>query len=115
MLRTFRIRPVCAVGLIAATVVVGRADAQSTQAAAPPSAAAESDIRAPELAVGVELAQAAIASCSANGFRVAVTVTDAAGNPRVLLATDRARQQAVDSSAAKAYTGCGSRGTHCRG
>lgn len=59
---------------------------------------------APSLAGAVELAQAAIAACAANGYRVAVTVTDAQGNARVLLASDHARQQAVDSSAAKALT-----------
>lgn len=55
-----------------------------------------------ELATGV--AQAAIADCAANGYKVGVTVVDSKAGVRLILAQDEARQQAVASSTAKAVT-----------
>ena len=90
----FLIAPVLA-GETGAPAPAGTPGAHAQQTAAP---------RGIPLGVGLELAQAALASCAARGYAVAVTIADSAGAPRLLLAQDGARQQAVDSSTAKAYT-----------
>lgn len=70
----------------------------ATQTPPPPPA------RGPALALALEAAQTAIATCTANGYKAAVTVVDSAGVPKALLAADGASQRGVESSQAKAFT-----------
>lgn len=60
--------------------------------------------RAPEMALSVELAQAAVAACAANGYKVGVSIVDAAGVLRVMVSADGASRQGSESSTRKAYT-----------
>jgi uncharacterized protein GlcG (DUF336 family) len=61
--------------------------------------------RAPEVALALEAAQAAVAACLAdNGVKGAASVVDSAGVLRVLFAADGAGRQAVESSGKKAFT-----------
>lgn len=74
--------------------------AATTQAntALPPPA------RGPSLALALEAAQVAVSTCTANGYKTAVSVVDSAGVLKALLAADGASQRGVESSQAKAYT-----------
>ena len=56
------------------------------------------------LAVALEGAQAAIASCLAGGYRIAVTVVDRAGRVRVTLRADGANPHLLEGAERKAYT-----------
>ena len=56
------------------------------------------------LTLAEEAAQAAIASCKAQGYNVSVAVVDRAGNIKVLLAGDGTNVLARDLSRRKAYT-----------
>ena len=78
-----------------ATLIVRAADTTP-----PPPAAAP----AVPLKLLVEAAQAAIASCSAAGWPVAVTVMDPDLTPRLMLRADGAGKGVVDISRRKAYT-----------
>ncbi|MFO1183185.1 MAG: heme-binding protein [Bauldia sp.] len=60
--------------------------------------------RAPEMALSVEMAQAAVAACAANGYKVGVSIVDAAGVLRVMVSADGASKQGSESSTRKAYT-----------
>jgi uncharacterized protein GlcG (DUF336 family) len=55
-------------------------------------------------AVALEGAQAAIASCLAGGYRIAVTVADRAGRVRVTLRADGANPHLLEGAGRKAYT-----------
>jgi uncharacterized protein GlcG (DUF336 family) len=56
------------------------------------------------MAVALEGAQAAIASCLAGGYRIAVTVADKAGKVRVTLRADGANPHLLEGAERKAYT-----------
>jgi uncharacterized protein GlcG (DUF336 family) len=56
------------------------------------------------LALAVEAAQAALATCTQQGHRVSVAVVDRAGLVRALLRGDGAGPHTLDSSSRKAYT-----------
>lgn len=56
------------------------------------------------LAVAVEAAQAAIATCAAQGLHVSVAVVDRGGATKLLLVGDGAGPIATDTSRRKAYT-----------
>jgi len=55
-------------------------------------------------AVAVEVAEAAIASCKAQGYNVTVTITDRVGTPRLLIVGDGAGALTREVSRRKAYT-----------
>ncbi len=54
------------------------------------------------LELATEAAQATIAACAASGYKVAVTVIDAANIPKVMLVADGVGPRAVESSTQKA-------------
>ncbi len=56
------------------------------------------------IAVALEGAQAAIASCLAGGYRIAVTIADRGGNVRVTLRADGANPHLLEGALRKAYT-----------
>jgi len=60
--------------------------------------------RGPETALALEAAQAAIATCTSNGYHTAASVVDSAGVLKVLLAADGTRKGAVEASTKKAVT-----------
>ena len=60
--------------------------------------------RAVSLALGMEAVQAAIDTCSKDGFKVAGAIVDADGGQKVFLAADGASKGAVESSVKKATT-----------
>jgi uncharacterized protein GlcG (DUF336 family) len=55
-----------------------------------PGSAPESNARGPTLDLAIEAARAAVASCAASGYRIGVTVIDAAGEARAMLSADGA-------------------------
>jgi uncharacterized protein GlcG (DUF336 family) len=55
-----------------------------------PGSAPESSARGPTLDLAIEAARAALASCAATGYRIGVTVIDAAGEARAMLSADGA-------------------------
>jgi uncharacterized protein GlcG (DUF336 family) len=81
---------------VAALMMAGAASAQAP-AAAPPAPAV------PE-ALALEAAQTAISTCTANGYKVGVTVMDSAMGVRLVLGMDGVRQMGIDSSGKKAFT-----------
>jgi len=81
---------------LAGTAVCGSAVAQESEALV-----AFSALR-PSLAV--ELAQAALASCQAAGYQVAVAVVDRGGLPQVMIRDRFAGAHTVDTATAKAWT-----------
>jgi uncharacterized protein GlcG (DUF336 family) len=54
--------------------------------------------------LALEAAQVAVSTCTANGYKTAVSVVDSSGILKALLAADGASQRGVESSQAKAYT-----------
>jgi len=72
--------------------------AATTRTPPPPPA------RGPALDAALEAAQVAVATCTANGYKVGVTVLDSAGIQKVVLAADGASQRGVESGAGKAFT-----------
>lgn len=56
------------------------------------------------LALASKAAQAALAQCTKDGYRVSVTVVDRAGVVRAMLREDGAGPHTIDSSRKKAYT-----------
>jgi uncharacterized protein GlcG (DUF336 family) len=54
--------------------------------------------------LALEAAQTALATCTANGYKVGVSVVDSAGISKVVLAADGASPRAVDSGSGKAFT-----------
>lgn len=55
-------------------------------------------------AIANEIAQTAMATCKANGYRVTVSVVDRAGELRILLRGDNTNPHTVENSRRKAYT-----------
>ncbi len=82
------------------------ADAPATPPAAEPSArpAPAPAARGPGLALALEAAQTALATCTANGYKAGVSVVDSAGVVRVQLLADGAGERAGVSSSGKAFT-----------
>lgn len=78
--------------LIAAGVMAAAAHAQAPAPAAAP-APPPPRARGPALAVSVEAAQKAVATCLANGYKTTATVVDSAGVPVVMLAGDGAAER----------------------
>jgi uncharacterized protein GlcG (DUF336 family) len=56
------------------------------------------------LALAIEAAQGALATCAQQGYRVSVAVVDRAGLVRALIRSDGAGPHTLDSSSRKAYT-----------
>jgi uncharacterized protein GlcG (DUF336 family) len=81
-----------------ATVIVGHA--QTPPQTPPPVARA----RAPTLALAVEAAQVAAATCTSNGYKTTVLVADSAGVPVVLLSGDGASERTQAIAARKIAT-----------
>ncbi|HEY4029681.1 MAG TPA: heme-binding protein [Caulobacteraceae bacterium] len=69
-----------------ASLVATAASAQAPAPAAPPAPRA----KAPALTPSVQAAQAAVAACAANGYKVTALITDSGGDPVVLLSGDGA-------------------------
>ena len=96
------------IALVAAFSLLNIASAADTPATpqsvagqrTPPPPAA----RGPALDLALEAAQTALAACTANGYKVGVTVVDSAGISKVVLAADGAIPRAIDSGAGKAFT-----------
>lgn len=74
-----------------------------------PSASAPAPVPGPGLPLAVVAAQAAEASCRADGYTVAVAVTDSAGNLKAALAPDGTRSNGVYMAMHKALTVVGFR------
>lgn len=90
----------------AATLASGAVFAQpaAAPAAAPARAPAPPPARGPGVALALEAAQVAVASCTASGYNVSVTVLDAGGVTRLMYANDKAAAGPIDSATKKAYT-----------
>lgn len=88
---------------VVALSVAGAASAQTAPAAAP-AAPPPPPAKGPATALALEAAQTALATCTANGFKVSVSVVDSAGVLKVLLAGDGVRAMGVSSSTKKATT-----------
>ncbi len=56
------------------------------------------------MALALEAAQAAVAACTANGYKVGAVVVDSAGTPRVVLVADGASSMTAEFATRKAYT-----------
>ena len=56
------------------------------------------------LETALTVAQAALSSCEAEGYRVSVTVVDASGNTKIVLKSDGAGPHTLASSFGKAFT-----------
>ena len=97
-----------ALALIAAFSLSNVANAADATPVAQPVAAARTPpppaARGPALELALEAAQTALATCTANGYKVGVSVVDSAGVARVVLAADGAVQRAVESGTGKAFT-----------
>jgi uncharacterized protein GlcG (DUF336 family) len=108
----------------AAATAVGTASVTGAATAAAPSAGTASPTRAatagaavtaslqislPQqsylpLNLAVQAANAALAQCNTEGYRVSVTIVDGAGNQKVVLKADGAGPQTVSGSLRKAFT-----------
>lgn len=88
--------------ILAVIALVASTAAGSAQQ--PPEARRPPPARAPETAIALELAQAAIARCTENGYTVAVSIVDADGLLKLFLDKDGASKGAVETSPQKART-----------
>ena len=79
----------------AATVAVAQPPAGARPAPPPPRA------KGPALTPSVEAAQAAVAACAANGYKVTALITDSGGAPVVLLSGDGAAVRTQDIARSK--------------
>jgi uncharacterized protein GlcG (DUF336 family) len=82
----------------ALAALAAAAAAQPPAGARPPAPPPRA--KGPALTPSVEAAQAAVAACAANGYKVTALITDSAGDPVVLLSGDGAavRTQAIARS-----------------
>jgi uncharacterized protein GlcG (DUF336 family) len=64
----------------------------------------ESTARGPSMALAIEAAQAAVASCSAAGYRVGVSVIDSVGEARAMLTADGSDGSHIFVATRKALT-----------
>jgi uncharacterized protein GlcG (DUF336 family) len=92
-----------AVALLGALALAALATSSSAQQAAPAQPRVP-PAKGPTMALSLEAAQTAIATCTANGFTVAVSLVDSAGVLKALVAADGASKGAVESSTKKAVT-----------
>jgi uncharacterized protein GlcG (DUF336 family) len=76
---------------LGAASALAQAPAPNAAPGAPPPAPPRA--RGPELALAVEAAQTAIATCLANGYKTTATVVDSAGVPVAMLAADGAAER----------------------
>ena len=81
--------------LVGALLFSGATLAQTPPTGAPPTPPPP-QAPGPPLALSLEAAQTAMATCIANGYKVTVIVVDSAGAVRVTLAGDGANPRAVD-------------------
>lgn len=85
--------------ILSALAALGAATTASAQAPAPAAPPAPPPPRAkgPALAPAIQAAQAAVAACLANGYKVTALIVDSAGDPVVLLSGDgvNVRTQAI--------------------
>jgi uncharacterized protein GlcG (DUF336 family) len=58
----------------------------------------------PGITLALEAAQTAVATCTANGYNVSVTVLDSGGVTRLIYANDKAADGPIESATRKAYT-----------
>ena len=99
-----------AIAALAAGVMASWGLAEAQPAPPPPPAAPAPPgpppppARGPGVDLSLEAAQAAIAACAANGYKVTAVVVDASGTPRVVLASDGAPEMTVQVGIRKAYT-----------
>jgi uncharacterized protein GlcG (DUF336 family) len=97
-----------AVALIATTLAAGAAIAQPPPAAPPPAAGRGAPAGPPprriDTALAREAIEAAIASCAAQNIRLSGAVTDAAGNPILVLVPDGSSARTGDIALRKAIT-----------
>jgi uncharacterized protein GlcG (DUF336 family) len=92
---------VMVVAFAAAAIISNAALAQTPAAPrTPPSPPA----RSPGIDLALVAAQTAVASCTASGYNVGVTVLDAGGVIRLMYASDKAGGGPIDSATKKAYT-----------
>ena len=87
------VKPIAAAALFAAALISGAASAQSliTQRGLPVNAA-------------IELAQAALERCRADGYKVTITVLNHLATTSVVLSDDGVNPHTVENSLRKAYT-----------
>ncbi len=85
--------------LTAAGVAFAQPAAPARPAGPPPPPA-----RGPSLALALEAAQTAIATCSANGYKVGAVVVDSAGTSRLVLVADGASSMTGEFAFRKAFT-----------
>jgi uncharacterized protein GlcG (DUF336 family) len=71
--------------------------AQGQNRPAPPA-------RGPGIDLALQAAKTAVATCTANGYNVSVTVIDSGGITRLVYANDKAGSGPIDSATRKAYT-----------
>jgi uncharacterized protein GlcG (DUF336 family) len=92
---------------LSTSVAVGVAlIAASAMAQTPPAAppARQPQAPGPAMALALEAAQTAIATCKNNGYTVSVVVVDSSGAVRVALASDGANPRAIDFVTRKVNT-----------
>lgn len=89
-------KPIAIIGLSALALAAGLT-ASHAQAPPPPA-------RGPAMALAVEAAQTAIATCAANGYKVSAVIVDSAGDTRVSLTADGASSMTAGFATRKAYT-----------
>src|ERR1700719_700558 len=90
--------------ILGALALVATANVASAPQPAPGGQQRVPPARGPETALALEAAQTAISTCAANGYKVAASIVDSGGVLKVLVATDGASKQAVESSTKKAVT-----------
>ena len=113
-MKTLAIRLMAVGVLLSAVSTLAVAQQGATPApATPPAGAAPAagggqppapPARGPSLDLAIEAAQTAIATCTANGYKVGASVVDSAGVLKVLLAADGAAKMGVETSTRKAVT-----------
>jgi uncharacterized protein GlcG (DUF336 family) len=81
---------------VSVLALAGAAQAQTAPAGPQPRA------RGPSLALSVEAAQTAVATCLANGYKVSALVFDSGGAPVVILSGDGVGARTVDIATTKA-------------
>ena len=89
-----------AIAFVAAAIVSNAALAQTPPPRTPPPP----PTRSPGIDLALVAAQTAVASCTASGYNVGVTVLDAGGVIRLMYASDKAGGGPIDSATKKAYT-----------
>lgn len=93
-----------AFGAVLALMSCGAALAQVPAAAPRPPGPPPPPARGPSSAVAVEMAEAAIAACAANGYKVTAVVLNSAGAQRVQVSADGAPDMTAAIGQRKAFT-----------